>query len=315
MATSGRGTSRVLLKLRQNVEEGNYYEAHQMYRTLYHRYMAQKKHAEAIELIYSGASLLLSHNQYTSGADLCLLLVEAFNISDTPVVTENIDKVAGLVCTIPSDVPERGKCISSALQWSKTSNKAIKTGDPELHQRLAVKLWQEKNYFEARYHFLHSCDGEGCASMLVEYHVANGYPSEVDMFVAQAVFQYLCLKNKACATLTFHMYTEKHPAISSGPPFILPLLNFLWFMLMAIEGGKLTTFTVLCEQYQPSLKRDPIYLEYLDRIGQLFFGLPPPIGPPMGGGILDNLLRGFLGGEPGNDDETDSSGPAEEELD
>ena len=37
MAAAGRGTSRVLQKLKHNVEEGNYYEAHQMYRTLYHR--------------------------------------------------------------------------------------------------------------------------------------------------------------------------------------------------------------------------------------------------------------------------------------
>ncbi|XP_033630590.1 Golgi to ER traffic protein 4 homolog [Asterias rubens] len=315
MAAAGRGTSRVLQKLKHNVEEGNYYEAHQMYRTLYHRYMTQKKHAEAVELMYNGATLLLSHNQYASGTDLCLLLVDAFNTSDAPVNTENIDKTSSLVSAIPAEVPERGKLINSALQWSKSSNTAFKSGDPELHQRLAVTLWKEKNYLEARYHFLHSYDGEGCATMLIEYHVANGYPSEVDMFVAQAVFQYLCLKNKACATLTFHIYTEKHPAIESGPPFILPLLNFLWFMLMAVESGKLPTFTVLCEQYQPSLKRDPVYLEYLDRIGQLFFGLPPPSGPSAGGGMFDNLLRSFLGGESGNDDEVQVASPAEEELD
>ena len=31
------GASRVLTKLRKTVEAGNYYEAHQMYRTLYFR--------------------------------------------------------------------------------------------------------------------------------------------------------------------------------------------------------------------------------------------------------------------------------------
>ncbi|CAG13855.1 unnamed protein product, partial [Tetraodon nigroviridis] len=47
--------------------------------------------------------------------------------------------------------------------------------------------------------------------------------------------------------------------------------------------GKLTVFTVLCEQYKPSLKRDPMYNEYLDRIGQLFFGVPPKQSPSYGG--------------------------------
>ena len=41
----------------------------------------------------------------------------------------------------------------------------------------------------SRYHFVHSLDGEGCATMLVEYHVSVGFPSEVDLFIAQAVLQ------------------------------------------------------------------------------------------------------------------------------
>jgi hypothetical protein len=34
---AGPGAERVLQKLRKSVEDGNYYEAHQMYRTLYFR--------------------------------------------------------------------------------------------------------------------------------------------------------------------------------------------------------------------------------------------------------------------------------------
>uniref|UniRef100_A0A2D4FVU0 Uncharacterized protein n=1 Tax=Micrurus corallinus TaxID=54390 RepID=A0A2D4FVU0_MICCO len=57
--------------------------------------------------------------------------------------------------------------------------------------------------------------------------------------------------------------------------------------------GKLTVFTVLCEQYQPSLKRDPMYNEYLDRIGQLFFGVPPKQTSSYGG-LLGNLLNSLM---------------------
>lgn len=39
MAAQGnRGVSRVLQKLEKSVTDGDYYEAHQMYRTLYFRY-------------------------------------------------------------------------------------------------------------------------------------------------------------------------------------------------------------------------------------------------------------------------------------
>lgn len=52
-----------------------------------------------------------------------------------------------------------------------------------------VLFFTEKNYVQARYHFLHSTDGKGCATMLIEYHLMKGYASEVDLFIAQAVFQ------------------------------------------------------------------------------------------------------------------------------
>jgi len=129
--------------------------------------------------------------------------------------------------------------------------------------------------------------------MLIEYHITKGYPNEVDLFIAQTVLQYLCLKNKSTASTAFHTYTEKHPAVTSGFPFLLPLLNFLEFLLQAIEREKLVYFRTLCEQYQPSLNRDPTYSEYVERIGQLFFGLSPP---PKQQGLFGNLIQSLFDG-------------------
>ncbi|XP_070580520.1 Golgi to ER traffic protein 4 homolog [Ptychodera flava] len=273
MAASRGGVERVLKKLRVSVEEGNFYEAHQMYRTLYFRYMSQKKHAEAIELLYSGASLLLKHNQHGSGADLCMLLIEALNNANSTVNKDIIDKICSLLRLLDQESPERAQYINAALKWSAKNESAYKSGHPDLHQQIAMTLWKEKNYCESRYHFIHSYDGKACASMLVEYATAKGYPSEVDMFVTQAVLQLLCLKNEKTASVVFYTYTEKHPDIETGPPFMKPLLNFVWFLLLAIQGGKLTVFAVLCEKYQPSISRDPSYKDYIDRIGQIFFGV------------------------------------------
>ncbi|XP_038847111.1 Golgi to ER traffic protein 4 homolog isoform X2 [Salvelinus namaycush] len=242
------GTQRVEGKLRASVEKGDYYEAHQMYRTLFFRYISQAKHTDARELMYNGAQLFFSYNQLNSAADLSMLVLESLEKSEAKVEDEDL----------------------------------------------------EQNYSESRYHFLHSSDGEGCAQMLVEYSAQRGFRSEVDMFVAQAVLQFLCLKNKNSASVVFSTYTQKHPSIEKDPPFVQPLLNFIWFLLLAVDGGKLTVFTVLCEQYQPSLKRDPMYNEYLDRIGQLFFGVPPKQSSSYGG-LLGNLLNSLMGS--GEDEE------------
>ena len=134
---------------------------------------------------------------------------------------------------------------------------------------MAYTLWQNKQYPEARQHFLQSSDGEvgeqrglestincqssqGCGSMLVEFHLTSGYSSELDLFIAQTVLQYLCLKKSIAASTAFlvcivcinfsgykgvhwQAYTTEHPRIGSGPPYPNPLLNFIWFLLLSIQ--------------------------------------------------------------------------------
>lgn len=103
-------------------------------------------------------------------------------------------------------------------------------------QHIAQIYWNEKNYAKARHHFIYSKDGHGCAKLLIEFQTNMGYRCEVDLFIAQAVLQYLCLSNKITANQSFTSYTQHHPSIQrSGPPYLFPLLNFIWFLLQAIE--------------------------------------------------------------------------------
>lgn len=50
------------------------------------------------------------------------------------------------------------------------------------------------------------------------------------------ISRFLCLKNKNSALVVFTTYTQKHPSIEDGPPFVQPLLNFIWFLLLAVDG-------------------------------------------------------------------------------
>lgn len=50
------------------------------------------------------------------------------------------------------------------------------------------------------------------------------------------ISRFLCLKNKSSASVVFTTYTQKHPSIEGGPPFVQPLLNFIWFLLLAVDG-------------------------------------------------------------------------------
>ena len=185
-----------------------------------------------------------------------------------------------------------------------------------MHQLIAVILWDEGTLELARHHFILSKDGPEFAKMLIQLS-AKGYAREVDLFITHAVLQQLCLKDKITAGQTFETYTKYHPKIAcTEPPFSLPLLNFIYFLLKAIETGKLAMFMALCDLYKPSIDRDPAYQKYLEKVGVLFFGAPIPRQANAGGGIfgdiLNQLFQGFDedilvdggGADGGDDDDT-----------
>merc|ERR1719350_2113933 len=259
-------------------------------------------------MLYDGAMLLFSHDEVASGTDLAKLYVDTLNQAEAEPEELHFLRISKLYQLMPCDNVDKPVYLTTCLKWS---NKGCGSpvGHPRLHQHIAYGLWQMKQYTESRQHFLRGSDGTGCGSMLAEYHQARGFTSEVDMFIAQTVLQYLCLKKSLAAATALVAYTEQHPKIKSGPPYSHPLLNFLWFLLLSVQTSQsLSAYTVLCEKYKLVLDRDPQYLEYLDKIGQHFFGVPAPVKPKPGGmfsGLFDQLLSAM-----NDEDEGVEAGPS-----
>ncbi|CAG9827526.1 unnamed protein product [Diabrotica balteata] len=306
MATQGvRGVSRVLQKLEKSVIDGKFYEAHQMYRTLYFRYMGQKKYKELKDMLYNGAVLFLEREQQLSGSDLGILLIEVLEQSEESNYELWAPKLTNIFRQINISTPERDTFLAHAVRWS---SKGSSHGHPQLHRSVALVYWAEKNYPQARHHFIYSQDGKSCAKLLIEFQRSRGFKEEADLFIAQTVFQYLCLKNKSTANQTFTSYTEHHPRIQgSGPPYLFPLLNFIWFLLQAIESkSTIHTFLLLIGKYEPSLKRDPGYIQYLDKIGQIFFGIKPPQQQTQNTSFFGHLFENLISGL---DEDSDEEAP------
>lgn len=103
--------------------------------------------------------------------------------------------------------------------------------------------FEEKNYIQSRYHFLHSLDAQSFAHMMVECHLNFGYPSEYDLFLAQSVLQYISVRNLPAAEEFFFHYVKVHPAVKkvklpnndSIECFESPLINFLLFLIKALK--------------------------------------------------------------------------------
>ncbi|CAD6993175.1 Golgi to ER traffic protein 4 homolog [Ceratitis capitata] len=303
-----RGVSRVLLKLENSIEAGNYYEAHQMYRTLYFRYNGQRKYNECLELLWNGALRLISKQQETSGADLALLLMDTLEKRSSADGEANndgelwIERLGTIIGNLSPTTVERETLINRAIQWSCDMS-GNTFGHPKMHKAVAQVFWTETNYELSRHHFLLSRNGNLCGRMLIKMHQNKGNDSEIDLFIVQAVLQQLCLKDRKAAEDTFKSYTANHPSIRrKEAPFEQPLLNFIHFLFRVIDTGRPHVFEALRDLYKPSLKRDPSFEKYLVKIGVHFFGIAPrpTLNTSMFGDLLSRIFQDF-------DDDDDES--------
>ena len=275
-------TSRLFTKLEQRKQNQDFYEAHQICRTIYVRLRSSTSDENILKFLFESISYFLENNQSNSGFDLCKCYIETLNNSNLLDIKDNLlkeicilfqllkpyhDERVEFACSIlrwsshiPLDQqqdeqipvyhsqsnPSFSTTLLSTLTESSSSNQTSKRpvyhkfGHPKLHESFAHILWEhERNYKESRYHYLRSYDGHSFAGMLIEAHQKFGYPSEIDLFIAQTVLQYLLLRNFHTAYLVFVTYVEQHPKIRQPPPgpfsTIYPMLNFLWFLLLCFK--------------------------------------------------------------------------------
>lgn len=280
-----------------------------MFRTIYFRYSKQEKFLELSDLLLDGAEKLIAAKQFQSGSDLSLLLIEVlqkckFNEQD---FEKWIINVGGLIDKIEPNVVERESLIVRAVKWSCEGNKKNPhQGHPLIHKLIANTMAKEQNFEQARYHYLLSKDGVGCAKILIQLS-AKAYNSEVDLVIVQVVLNLLVLNEKDTALVTFNTYTKLHPYIrTSNPPYRTPLLNFLYFLLNIIDDPKLQCFKTLCDLYKTALSRDPAYEKQLQQIGVSYFGATPA-RPARQNGLFGDLFSQLF--QELEDDSDDDAAP------
>lgn len=83
--------------------------------------------------------------------------------------------------------------------------------------------------------------------MVIEFQANFGYPSETDLFLAQTVLQYLCVRNLDTAQQFFDYYISHHPRLPADAQATTsklavkglftqwPLINLINFLLQVIR--------------------------------------------------------------------------------
>ncbi|CAI4229813.1 unnamed protein product [Auanema sp. JU1783] len=298
-------------KAEECVQKEDYYEAHQIYRTLCFRYKNSKSFSDLLRVSYNGSMTLLKKKQFESGVDMGCLFVEALIVSDTKPTAENIEKIIMFLemqLEMEKEATDAGlaikrfrvatdKFISDAVKWSQQHSRNPREaahGTDALNKSLAETFSKFDDIERARTHYLLSEDAEGFSRFLIASLSKFGEPDEHDLFIALAVLQLLCLKRAKTAWTLFTHYIGNSPVGYGELPCKYPLINFIWLLLLAVPKRNSATFCDLVNKYTPSLDRDPQYKPLLDKIGKVFFKISEP---GAAGGFLGNMLRGLMGGE------------------
>lgn len=280
-----------LERLRKTVEEGNYYEAQQLIKTLYFRYYSQKKYGAAKDILINGAFTMLNAKQTTCAAELIQTLLKLFVESNVKVEAQLLETIIQLAALIPSEDPIKVTVLTSALKWS-TSSELYKQGYPGLHAHLAKTYSQTGEYMLAQRHYMKTNQPEDFGLMVAEW-ASHGLSSERDLYITRSILMYLtCVPNIHDAKTIFKAFTSK----VSQPT--TPLLNFLRLLLLTLESKTYRVFDILCQKYETALSRDPTFNQYLDRIAQTFYAVKPVNsnagGAPGFGNLINDLFKNFM---------------------
>lgn len=140
----------------------------------------------------------------------------------------------------------------------------------------------------------------------------EGEPHLAALFAGRAVLPYLLVGNVRAANTSYRLFTSSltndYPNIgvqdvssSAGDIRIfpsLPLLNFLGFLLLAVQRGAPELYRALLSKYASQINEAGTWNESLEIIGEMYFGL----NRPRQSNPLMDMMSGFFGGGPGGQD-------------
>ncbi|MCJ1312767.1 hypothetical protein MMC25_006443 [Agyrium rufum] len=323
---------KTIARQQEKINEGQFYEAHQQLRVIASRYIKSTNWTSAIDILYGGALALLQAGQGGSGGDLGLMMVNTYGKGEVEVTPESKGKVLAILRAFPSDEPTKKKFISEIIGWSAQFGEYA-NGDSELHHIAGTLYADSMNslahdqsdcvlltycpadsepYDAERHLALGTKDSPEVLARLeyAWYKQDDGHTAA--LYAARAVFPYLLTQNLRSANKAFLIFTS---ALSSSPtpPFtqsmssktsdirvypVLPLLNFLTLLLLAIERSSADLFRSLAKHYVLHIKDVGAWEEPLAHIGEMWFGIKiPRAGNPLFD-MMGSMLFGGGGGSP-----------------
>ncbi|KAI4229318.1 MAG: hypothetical protein L6R36_000970 [Xanthoria steineri] len=302
---------KTIARQQEKISEGQFYEAHQQLRVIASRYVKSENWDAAIDLLYGGALALLKAGQGGSGGDLGMFLIDVLGKGGKGVGSGEQSKLLTILRAFPPREPTKKRFVTEMINWSsKVGEHPL--GDPELHHVAGSIFAEECEPYEAERHLaLGTKDSpEQLAKCEYEWYTQDDSHTAA-LYAARAVFPYLLVGNLRSANKAHLIFTSR---LNSGNKSVsvqevsskssdmrvypvLPLLNFLGLLLLAVQRGSSDLYKQLAKHYAPHVKEVGVWDDALNQIGEMYFGIRIP---RQGNPLFDMMgsMMGFGGGSP-----------------
>uniref|UniRef100_A0A0K0E157 Golgi to ER traffic protein 4 n=1 Tax=Strongyloides stercoralis TaxID=6248 RepID=A0A0K0E157_STRER len=300
---------KLLKRFEDSFNDGNYYEAHQVCRTINNRLRISKEFDKLSKVLWSGLTKLFEKGEILSGEDLAYLYIETLKdgkilcdneiLANFTYLLQNIPKKVSTNSNVEDEknIDNRNKLIGNFLNYTKivapTEPEKIR-GMESAFVTLGRQLAKEGNYVAAENQFMMGNDGEGTCEMILK--ITEGDTTlDCEKYLLRAIFQLLCMKKVHVASIVLKNYMSKHILFNQKKPeYASQIGNFLWLFIACLEGKYLIQTTTLIK------RTECIYLlidngdKYIDRIMEVFFNIKKEKDDKKGN-LLENLMSSIGG--------------------
>ncbi|KAJ4249467.1 hypothetical protein NW762_012322 [Fusarium torreyae] len=297
---------RIVARLQAKIEEGDYYEAQQQTRVAASRYIKTSNWPAAIDILSNVSQALLRAGQGGSGGDLCAMLVDVYKQAELKPDATTKGRLLTCLRLFEAGEPTRKKFVGEIIGWSAKFGE-YPAGDPELHHVAGSLYAEEHDTYEAEKHLILGTKDSPEVLTKMEYTwYREGEPHLAALFAGRAVLPYLLVGNVRAANTCYRLFTS---SLSNDNPNLgvqdvsssagdirvfpsLPLLNFLGFLLLAIQRGAPELYRALVSKYATQINEAGSWSEALEMVGEMYFGL----SKPRQSNPLMDMMSGFFGG-------------------
>mmetsp|Transcript_11869 Transcript_11869/g.17696 ORF Transcript_11869/g.17696 Transcript_11869/m.17696 type:complete len:308 (-) Transcript_11869:17-940(-) len=295
-------THETSLRLKEEIEKGNYYEALQLYKTSFARLRIQGKKIDAYKLLTEGTISLATKSEKNAATELALLLIESLEEDfqkkdDAKIFVYDLNEVKQYEkisleesCNMLLEIANSYQTSINQIIFLKRAVKFLGNNTNPKANGLRLKLAQSYEtmgeYGLAARFYSTTGKVEDYASLLERWAV-KGYKNEQELFFCRAILHLLSIKREEDAAKIWDLIARNFSNTSKLGQFTLLLITMVRNRPIPPTQESSQSFTMFKDTFNFYIQRDSEIVEIISKIGENYFGM----SPSSSGGLIGSLMQ------------------------